>query len=499
MKSVMNKEQIYVYRIILIFFLGVTIYLSAKLLTAAKLPAELNMSLLYLNCCTLLPLMYKIRRPFFNLFDPVYIYGFLFYFFYVFSSVVVYNSDKEWESSLIVNIYEYNIVITLNYYLGVSIFLFYCAYFFITRNIKFDIHLFDKEQKFSADKILFCLYLFSLAFRMYGYLTGHMGSLAGLQDRGFKFPGVSILLFISNIWFVYYSYFTIRYFFAGEHKRMWIVFTILEFLFVLIGGDRRYIIEVALIVISVYYYKKKTLPWKKILIGVPLFFFVFVPITSVYGYLLETTNGSLSESVGLMSAVFDMLSVMSPIDLIQDYVIFPLFSQSLFQIPTCQTAYQYFDLRGVHWGAVPFQHMANQVLPSFLIERMDARVYINAFGFEAKRYVQEYSSMTFLVPQEIITCYGLRFLPLFYVFYGLLIGWLYKVLVKGRGFTKVLYVASLFCLGYCFHFGFLTTELTTPLRVLCYYGIYKFIMSIYHKRMPRLRIKATRKLVGNYY
>ncbi len=482
MKGAIKKDQLYLYRITQFFFGGVAIYLFIRIFTVSKPPSELNLSLLYLNCCTLLPLMYKIKRPYFNLFEPIYIYSYLFFFFYVLSSVVVYNSEQKLESSLVVNIYEYSTVIKLNLFLGISILLFYCGYFFITRNVKFDIHLFDVEPKVKADRILFCLYLFSILFRLYGYISGNLGSLAGLQDRGFKFPGASICLFIANIWFVYFSYFTVRFFFGGEHKQMWFVFALFEFLIVVIGGDRRYIIEIALIIISVYYFKKKVLPWRKISVGVLAFLFIFVPITSIYGYYLDTINGSLSESLNLLLIVLDSISNMSISEIIDEYVLFPLFSQSLFLMPVCQTAYEFFEQRNIHWGPVPLQVMANQVLPSFLFERMDVREYINAFGFIAKTYVQEYSSMTFVVPQEIIVCYGLRIMPLLYVVYGLVVGWIYKSLVTGRGFSKVLYIANLYCLGYCFHAGFFTTELTTPLRVLCYYGIFKIIVKMYTRR-----------------
>lgn len=443
--------------------------------TVTRPPVELNLSFLYLNCCVFMPLLYKIRRPYFNLFDPIYIYSYIFYFFYVLSSIVVYNSDNNWESSLVVNIYQYGTVITLNIFLGLSILMFYCGYFYITRNIKFDIHLFDKIPKLKGENFLLCLYFFSAIFRIYGYATGHMGSLTGAQERGFNFPGMSILMFLSNIWFVYYSYFTIRCFFAGEHKQLWLFFTLVELLIVMVGGDRRYIVEIALIISSVYYFKKKMLPWTIILIGLFVFVFVFIPITSLYGYLLGTTNGSLSESVGLMNTVIDRLISMSPTEVIQDYILYPLFSQSFFQIPVVQTAYEFYDQKGIHWGPIPLQFLANQVLPAFLFERMDVRVYINAFGLVAKTYDQGYSSMTFFLPQEIIVCYGLKVLPFLYVLYGLLVGWIYKVLISGKGFTKVLYIASIFCMCYCFHSGFFATELTTPLRVLIYYGIYKLI------------------------
>ena len=454
------------YFVLLLCCIGCIINDSKNLLTV-------NVALTVFISSVFIPLILYSKNKRFDPFEPIYIFSIFFVTFYGISSLYVYNRKELFTSSLTADIYRTEEVVPILYALTISYLFFFLSYRFVMSKIR------SKPQNILPDSfpkkielIIGFLYTISIAFRIYGYSTGKLGSL--VQDRGFTFPGASVLLFNANIWFVYFSYFTVKFFQKHIAAWKWGILVIAEVAFILMSGDRRYVLLVFFIILATYYYSYKSLPWRLLTIGGGVLFLVYLPFTTLYGYVLEAETfgaGGADYSV-IFSAVFSQILEMPFDDVIADFVLNPV-AESMFLLPNCQIAYRSFDLLGLHWGGVGVMNLVNSIVPSFIIPRTDVRPYIQLFTDDALKYQTDYSPLTFQMPTENIICFGLYSMPFIYLVIGITLSLTYKTLIVNHKnpFSRVIYVALIFWLTYCFQFGLLTTEFTTPFRVLIYYLI----------------------------
>ena len=439
--------------------------------------SKINLYLLLLTSTAFIPLIMKIRsKSNVEIFEPVYGYTFIFYMFYILGSIIVYNTSVFDTSRKPLNVYNENQICPILLSLSAGIALFHLGYFLNSNNRK---NIKKTETSVSNDifkynPIVFILYLISITFRIYGYSTGQLGSLAAITGASVNIPFASIFYFISNIWFVYFAYYSACHFYYNKFSLFFYFALFFEIAIVLISGDRRYIVEVFLIAFGFYYDKTKYIPWKKVFIVMALFLFVFWPIVTLYGQLLEATNdfGSAVNQFDLVFSLFQNTSFTDLIDNIHNSTV-----SSLFFLSDCQTAYVYFDLAGISWGPVGLQNLLNNLVPSSFISRLDVRQYYDIFAVYSLGRSVDYSWLTFMSAPEAIISYGLFFMPLIFFVRGYFSSSIFKYLYTKNSFSKVMYYALFFTLIYSFHCGLLTSELVTPLRVYIYYRIIVFLLN----------------------
>lgn len=437
---------------------------------------NVNVALACLTVSTLYPTYRRARGSNFNLFEPVYAYIIIFSVFYLFSSIYIYNREELYATSMRVDIYDESTNLPVIYVLSVSMLLFHLGYSFATKKQLFDITSLEmnlpKSRKLG--NMVSILYFISIAFRFYGYSVGKMGSLT--TTGGFNFPGASLVYFVTNIWYMYFAYFAIKYLKENKGKRVFYFLLLFETLIVLISGDRRYIIQIVLILLSVFYYVHKTIPWKLCGILAAVFVFVYLPVTTFYGYYLTAGMSSSSEYLNLISFTFTSLSTMQFDDLVSDFILNPI-AESLFVLPTLILPYSTYDLHGIHWGPIGIMNLLNNIIPSGFIGRFDTRQYYELYASDALSYSVEYSPLTFQFGNEVILSFGLFWLPMSFFILGFLIGLVYKRLFFRDDTSKWIYIGLFFGITYSTNFGLLTTELLTPIRILLYFLIIDYFFN----------------------
>lgn len=477
-REIFKKAFRLIYILLLVSGLGCVLFGSKQLIT-------INIALVVFITSVFVPLIVYTNNKRFDPFEPIYIFSLFFVSLYGISSLYVYNRKEIFSSSMTADIYRVNEVVPIIYVLAFSYLVFYAIYRIRMSKLRetnnnFISASYPKSQR----TVIFLLYAISIIFRIYGYSTGKLGSL--VQDRGFSFPGASILLFISNIWFVYFSYYTVRFFQKNIQLWTWLSLVIIEGSIVLISGDRRYVLLILFIILAAYYYKYKNLPWRILSIGGLFLFFIYLPFTTLYGYLLgaEAMTSTKLDFSSLIAAVLSQIQSMSIDEVVADFILNPI-AESMFLLPTCQIAYTSFDIVGIHWGGVGIMNLINSVVPSFLIPRTDVRPYIQLFTDDALSYHTDYSPLTFQMPTEGIVCFGLYSLPVIYLLIGIVLSGVYKLLFIKHNyyFSKIIYISLIFWLTYCFQFGLLTTEFTTPFRVLIYYLLIYYCFGFNKKRL----------------
>jgi len=468
----MDKSQRYVVRALFALIIILSSWCAINALAGSNI--SVNIALIFLTFATLLPLYIHAKRSGFNMFEPIYAYILIFSVFYLFTSVYIYNREEQYHTSILVDIYNDSTNLPVIYVLSFSILLFHLGYNVVTKRIRFDSESFNIEipQSINVRTIVTFFYIVSVVFRIYGYSVGKMGSLT--TTEGFNFPGVSLVYFITNIWYIYFAYFAISYI-KNKNDRIFFVFILLfEILIVLISGDRRYIVQIVLMILAVYYYVYKRIPWK--LFGILSLFFVFIylPITTFYGYYLTSGMKGADDYAALISFTFSSLSQMDFDNILSDFMFNPI-AESLFALPTLIFPYSQYDLRGIHWGPVGIISLLNNIVPSGILGRINTRQYYESYASDALPYSVEYSPLTFQFSNEVILSFGLVWLPVAFLTLGFLMGLIYKRLFFKDSVSKWMYIGLFFGITYSTNFGLLTTELLTPLRLLLYYLIWDFL------------------------
>ena len=466
-------NKIVLTRIIISVYSLTSIYIILQLFFN-KANVNINLSLLLLTSATFIPLLMKIRsKNNVEIFEPIYGYTFIFYMFYILGSLIVYNTSVFDTSRKPLNVYNESQICPILISLSAGISLFHLGYFLNSYNTK-KTEITLRNDIFKFNPIISFLYLISISFRIYGYSTGQLGSLAAISGASINIPFASIFYFISNIWFVYFAYYSACHFYYKKFSLFFYFALLFEIVIVLISGDRRYIVEIFLIAFGFYYDKTKYIPWKKVFIVLVLFLFVFWPIVTVYGQLLEATN-DFGAAVNQFDLVLSLLQTTSITELLDNILNSTV--SSLFFLSDCQTAYVNFDLEGTNWGPVGLQNLLNNLVPSSFISRLDVRQYYDIFAVYSLGRSVDYSWLTFMSAPEAIISFGLFFMPLVFFVRGYFSSSIFKYLYTKNSFSKVMYYALFFTLIYSFHCGLLTSELVTPLRVYIYYRIIVFLLN----------------------
>lgn len=459
-------------RITLVLYVITSVILAWNLVYGASNVTSINLALLLLTNTTFIPLLIKIRsKDKFEIYEPIYGYIYIFFIIYLFSSVIAYNTSIIDFSRKTLNIYDSRQMCSIIISLSVSILLFHLGYYLnsITGKRKIKIEKSIKNDIFNYNNIILPLYFISIAFRIYGYSSGKLGSLVAISDSSINIPFATVFFFISNIWFVYFAYYSACHFLYKKYSTIFYFAILFETIIVLVSGDRRYIIEVFLIAFAFYYERNKYISWKKIGILFSIFVFIVWPIVTLYGFMLETTN-NFDSAFGQFGSVIDILQTLSFSDIFDNYILSSIVN-SMFFLPDCQTAYVFFDEAGVNWGPVGLLNLLNNLVPSSFISRIDVRQYYDIFAVYSLGRSVDYSWLTFMATSEAIICYGLYFMPVAFFIRGIVSSSIYKKLYYEGSFSKVFYYSLFFSLIYSFHCGLLTSELVTPLRVYIYYRI----------------------------
>ena len=183
---------------------------------------------------------------------------------------------------------------------------------------------------------------------------------------------------------------------------------------------------------------------------------------------------------------------MDLVSIFRDFIFFPIIESFNAFAQSC-IAYSQFSLNGENWGFVGVQNYFIEMVPSFFMEnrRVFAREYYSRFAEVALAYDTEYSPLTFHFPTELILSFGLQGLSFGMFFLGFLMKMLYNYLNKRTSplILRLFYLGFISTFSFGFNFGFLTTDVVTPLRFLSYL---MFILFIYKGFKFKKKVSKTK-------
>jgi hypothetical protein len=483
-----KKNNSIFYKLLLIAFVVSNFFLLKNLIMGVH--EVFNTALFFLGCCIFIPLLVKVKKKDFFLFDPSILIPFWFGLIYYFTSIPIYSVDipSDYFGSILFNPLNKDNVVVI-YTLSLGILLFYLGFGLINKvilNKGFKINRDISLQSFLGFKKFFLiLYLFSILFRFYGYSAGFMGSLTIMSNAKLpSIPFISVFFFLSNSWVVYFFFFSALSHSSKNNRNIFFIFLFLEVLFMLISGDRRNLIILFFTYFVSFYIFHKYVPIIKIIkFGLP-FVIIVLPIITVFGYLLPTVdNFRIATVLGLLEAVFDRLGGLSFTEITDDFLINPII-ESFGYLSNVGIAYSRFTLEGIEWGAVGVENLLSKLIPSVIYpSSFNERVYYEMFASKAISYNLDYSFLTFTAQSEQMLSYGLV---------GVLVGMFLQGVVSCALFRmfnsintpvilRIVYLGLLFKFTISFTSGLLVSDLVTGFRILFYacilYIFYKMIIS----------------------
>jgi hypothetical protein len=476
------------FKLMLIAFAVSIFFLFKNLLFG--LHESFNTALIFLGCCIFIPLLIKVKKKNFFLFDPSIIIPLWFGLMYYFTSIPLYSFDKPtnyFASVLFSPLNKDNVVVI--YTLSFGILLFYLGYGLVNKiilNKGFKMNRSINVQSFLGFKKYFLvLYLFSILFRFYGYSTGFMGSLTNMNSVKLpSIPFISVLFFITNSWVVYFFFFSALSHSSKKNRNTFLIFLFLEVFFMLVSGDRRNLIILFFTYFVSFYMIHKYVPIIKIIkIGVP-FVVVVLPIITVFGFLLPTIdNFQLTTVLGLFEAVFHRLGGLTFSEITDDFVINPLI-QSFGYLSNVGIAYSQFTLQGIEWGAVGVENLLSKLIPSVIYpSSFNERVYYEMFASKAITYNVEYSFLTFTAQSEQMLSFGIVGVLGGMFLQGVIACTLFRMFnsINTPVILRIIFLGLLFRFTINFLSGLLVSDLVTGFRILFYacifYVFYKMLIS----------------------
>lgn len=436
-----------------------------------------NVALFFLGCCIFIPLLIKVKKRNFFLFDVSILIPLWFGLIYYFTSIPIYSVDipSDYFNSILFNPLNKDNVVVI-YTLSIGILLFYLGYGLVNKiilNNGFKINRTINVQSFLRFKKFFLvLYLFSIVFRFYGYTAGFMGSLTISGNVKLpSIPFISAFFFLSNSWVVYFFFFSSLSHLSKNNRNIFFAFLLFELLFMLISGDRRNLIILFFTYFVSFYMIHKYIPIIKIIkYGLP-FVVVVLPIITVFGYMLPTVdNYQMTTVLGLLDAVFDRLGGLSYTEITDDFLINPII-ESFGYLSNVGIAYSQFTLNGIEWGAVGVENLLSKLIPSVIYpSSFNERVYYEMFASKAISYNLDYSFLTFTAQTEQMLSYGLVGVLGGMFLQGVVSCTLFKVFnsINTPVILRVVYLGLLFKLTIGFTSGLLVSDLVTGFRILFY-------------------------------
>ena len=476
------------FKLMLIAFVVSNFFLLKNLILGMH--ESFNTALVFLGCCVFIPLLIKVKRSNFFLFDPSILIPFWFGLIYYFTSIPIYSVDNpsDYFGSILFNPLNKDNVAVI-YTLSFGILLFYFGFGLVNKvilNKGFKINRSITIQSFLGFKKYFLiLYLFSVSFRFYGYSAGFMGSLTNMNSIQLpSIPFISVFFFISNSWVVYFFFFSAISHSSKRNRQIFLLFLFLEVFFMLISGDRRNLIILFFTYFVSFYMIHKYVPIIKIIkYGLP-FVIIVLPIITVFGYMLPTIdNFELTTVLGLFDAVFHRLGGLSFTEITDDFLINPII-ESFAYLSNVGIAYSRFTLEGIEWGAVGIENLLSKLIPSVIYpSSFNERIYYEMFASKAISYNLDYSFLTFTAQSEQMLSFGIVGVLGGMFLQGAVACVLFRVFnsINTPVILRIVYLGLLFKFTINFTSGLLVSDLVTGFRILFYacilYIFYKMIIS----------------------
>jgi hypothetical protein len=460
---------------------------------------DLFIALFVLTSVTFIPLLLLIARRNFNLFEPIYIYIHFFAIFYIYSTYYILNNDDvavKLFQSVKFEVSDPSTV-TVIYLLAISIIFLYIGYIlsnFLHRSKIFS--FLDKNKMYLYEKyfnISIILYIVIVLFRFYGYGAGFLGSTA--NESGIdvsNIPMISLFYFLSNNWYIFFTYFCILSFSSSKYYKIFITVFLLEFLFSMMSGNRRYIIVMAFSYLAVYWYVNHMFPWKKIIIPSVFILFVFLPISTIYGYYLANNIGTSLTMIDSLGYLLDAGSYFFNTDdksLMFNYIFFPIV-QSFNLLSNVTIAYTEFYLNDLALGPIGIKSFLGQLVPTFLNpDKHDySRQFLQLYGDNAYIKSREHSTLSISFATEMIISYGIIGIFIGHFIIGFLMNLFYKYLnnIHTPIFFQIFYISNLFFFSYGLNGNWLGGDMVLTYRLLVYFVVvyifYKFLLLQFKKK-----------------
>lgn len=474
-------------KLLLTIFIICNFFLIKNIINGLHL--KFNIALTVLGLSIFLPLFINLRKKNFFLFDPKNIIALMFSAMYYFSSIPVYSA-KDPRSFFISILFDplNQDNITVFYIMSLGIIFFYIGYDLVsiitskTRSINYTI---VPAEFISLKNKFLILYLFSISFRAYGYLSGFMGSLSATGSNNLpNIPFISVFFFISNFWVIYYFYFSAISFVSKKNKNIFLFFLLFELFFMLISGDRRNILILVFTYSLAFYLVNNYLPLRKI-IRYSILFLIFVfPLLTVYGFLLSRIdNFSISNLIEILKSSFTTLNNIAYLDIFNDYLLNPII-QSFNYFSNVGIAYTEFSQNGITWGAVGIENLLDKLIPSSIYSTsFDERIYYQLFSERALSYKVNYSHLTFTAQTEQMLSFGITGVLLGMFLQGVVCSYLFRIYnsITTPRILRLVYLGLLFKFTVNFCSGLLVADLVQGIRLF----IYVIIAHLFYKLLKR--------------
>ncbi len=490
-----DKSQKILFYATLFIYLFLTFRIAYSLLTTS-IYSDILRVLFILMSFTLIPLLFLISRKNFNLFEPVYLYVYFFALGYIFTTYYIINDvNLDVFHSLNYEITDSSTVIVM-YILTIGISCFYIGYLLsdmLHKNKKFTFLNLNKVDPYTKHfKVIAFLYSITLLFRVYGYATGFLGSTAASSDVQLpNIPMISVFYFLSNNWYLFFAYFALLSFLSKKYLKIFLIVSLFEFSFTLLSGNRRDIVVMAMVYLAAYWYVNRVFPWKKIIIPAIIILFVFLPISTVYGYYLANnlhTNLSVGDTISYLSNGFAYFISSTDKKSILDFVIFPIVQSYNLLSNTC-IAYTQFYMHHIEFGPIGIHSFLGSLLPSFLNpdKQAYARHFFNLYGQVALNYKVDYSNLTITFPTEMIMSYGISGVYIGMFVMGYFMNLFYKYLNAKNTplFFRIFYIGNIAFFSYGLNGNWLGGDMMLTYRLLIYcvlfYALYKILLFKYRK------------------
>lgn len=492
MKPNMIKNQKKLYNITKYLIIFTSIFLFT---ISTPKNIKFNYALIILLFSIFVPLLLLIKRRNFDMFEPIYLFGYFFSLLYLFTSIYIYN----YSSTTLFTSLRFDPLDDVNFYLilylSFSIIMLYLGYYISSR-----IHKNRKTGRLNSTKLtsfnkyMFPLYILSISFRIYGYVEGFMGSTVGQTNVTLpSIPFISILIFISNIWFIYFGFYSLLSFSSKKYMRLFLLFLIIEIFFVVISGNRRDILKILIIYLASMWYTKGVFPWKKLAKWGAVVLIVFLPITTIYGYLLSYNIGknlNLNDILVILKNSSNILFKGGNDFSFFDLIFFPII-QSYNGLYNVSIAFTEFYQKNLMFGAIGLTNFTKMILPTFLApdKHYYAREFINLYGHYAMTYTSNYSPLTILFPTEMLMSFGIISLFIGMFLLGFFMNSIYKIFNSHNSplIYRTFYISSIPYFSYGLNSSWLLGDIITPLRLIFYLILFRF----FYIQLKKISLQTT--------
>jgi hypothetical protein len=248
----------------------------------------------------------------------------------------------------------------------------------------------------------------------------------------------------------------------------------------------------ALSYLATYWYVNHIFPWKKIIIPTIFVLFVFLPVSTVYGYYLANNIGTSLSFVDTLSYLGDAVSYFfnsNNKSSLLDFVVFPIVQSFNLLWNTC-VGYTQFYMQNIELGPIGIHSFLGQLLPTFLNpdKHEYSRQFLQMYGDVAYIKAREHSTLTITFATEMIISYGVIGLFIGQFIIGFMMNMFYKYMNNSNTpiFFQIYYISNIVFFSYGLNGNWLGGDMTLTYRLLTYFLImyigYRFLLILFNKR-----------------